>query len=74
MEGTQRPQLDLKPSPDLNTNPTSMERPRLIMPYVKTAARPVREVSYRPAVDPTPSTGPPVAVGLDVNGWRASRD
>ena len=70
MGGTQRPQLELKPTPDTGANPTtSMESPRLIMPsYRKTASLPVHHVRYdRPAAPATPA-------GLDVTGWRASQD
>jgi hypothetical protein len=75
MGGTQRPQLDLRPSPEVNTNPTSLEQPRLIMPsYSKTAARPVRHAGYHRPIDPTPSTGPAMPMALDVSGWRASQD
>lgn len=73
--GTQRPQLDLRPNPDVNTNPTSMEQPRLIMPsYSKTAIRPIREASYQRVIEAAPSTGLATPVGLDVTGWRASHD
>ncbi len=74
-EGTQQPHLDLRPSPDVNTNPTSMEQPRLIMPsYSKTAVRPVRHASYLRMIDAPPSAGTATPVGLDVSGWRASQD
>jgi hypothetical protein len=70
MEGTQRPHSDLRPTPT-PTNPTTMERPQLIMPSVKTAAIPVRHASYRQVGEPTVTAA---SAGLDVGGWRASQD
>ena len=73
-EGTPQQRLDLRPEPDLNTSPTSMERPKLIMPSVKTAALPVRHAGYLRAIEPAASTPRATRVGLDVGGWRASQD
>ncbi len=73
--GSQQPRLQLRPTPDPNTGPASLKKPTLIPPDHRTTAKPIRFATYRHPVRRLPTTTDASSnPGLDVGGWRASRD
>jgi len=72
--GASGPDLRLKPSPDLEADPTSMEKPKLISPGSRTASRPFHYATFDGSIRQAARTGTASSPPLDVGGWRASHD
>ncbi|OHB84944.1 MAG: hypothetical protein A2V98_12160 [Planctomycetes bacterium RBG_16_64_12] len=67
------PDLRPQPGPELNGNPASLEKPKLIHPGGRTASRPVQYATFQQPIPWTPPANTTFGATLDVGGWRASR-
>jgi hypothetical protein len=64
----------LRPTPDQNTSPAPTSTPRLIFPLPQVTSRPMLTASYTREVYRPVRAASKDQSGLDVSGWRASRD
>jgi hypothetical protein len=73
-ESTGEETEELKPRPDPNSGPASLQRLRLIRPDNQTASRPVQYATYRHSAARATSPSGDSQAALDVGGWRAWRE